>query len=115
MFDARKRFYNQTKGCSVTDVIKHSGGKIADDKDMETYILDGQSKITMSERELKNLANDVKNRIMGEAFLLFANRQRFGQLIEGIRNNFIEGQDRDPTSINNAYHCLTNHSYNPRL
>jgi hypothetical protein len=36
-------------------------------------------------------------------------------LIEGIENDFIEGRDRFPTSVSDAYHRLTNYTYDPRL
>ena len=127
LFDAKKRFYNQVQGRSVTvkeyfvqfqnlvDVIKHSGGNITDDMGMETYILNGRSKITMTAGEIVALANDVENRLLGAAFIICADRQRFGRLIESIENDFVEGRDRFPVSVNDAYHRLSNYTYDPRI
>ena len=100
----------------MVDVIKHSGGNIANDEGMETFVLDGRgTKVTMNEKELKDIATDVEHRLMGVKFVLCADRHRFGRLIESIRNDFIEGEDRYPTSVNDAYHHLTNYTYDPRL
>jgi hypothetical protein len=106
LFDAKKRFYNQVQGRAVTvkeyfiqfqnlvDVIKHSGGNITANDGMETFVLNGRSKTTMTAEELETLATDVENRLLASAFLMCADRQRFGRLIESIENDFIEGRDK---------------------
>ncbi len=121
LFDAKRQFYNQTQGCTVTikeyfiqfqnlvDVLKHSSGNIADDKGMETFVLDDMDKSAMTAEELTALASDVENRLLGVA------PHRFSRLIEGIENDFIEGRDRYPTSVSDAYCRLANYTYGPRL
>ena len=127
LFDAKKRFYNQVQGRTITvkeyfiqfqnlvNVIKHSGGNITDDDGMETFVLNGRNKTTMNAEELDTLATEVENRLLASAFLMCADRQRFGRLIESIENDFIEGRDRYPASVSDAYHRLTNYTYDPRL
>jgi hypothetical protein len=127
LFDAKKRFYNQVQGRTATvkeyfiqfqnlvDVIKHSGGNITDDNGMETFVLNGRSKATMNAGDVEALATDIENRLLASAFLMCADRQRFGRLIKSIENDFIEGRDKYPTSVSDAYHRLTNYTYDPRL
>jgi hypothetical protein len=128
LFDAKRRFYNQTQGCTVTvkeyfiqfqnlvNVLKHSSGNNTDDKGMETFVLDNSmDKSAMTAEELTALASDVENRLLGVAFLMCADRHRFGRLIEGIEDDFIEGRDRYPTSVSDAYRRLANYTYGPRL
>ena len=100
---------------NLIDVIKHSGGNISNDEGMEMFILNGRSKTLMNAAELTTLANDVENRLMGAAFLMCADRQRFGRLIESIENDFIEGRNRYPISVSDAFHRLANYTYDPRL
>ena len=69
----------------------------------------------MNAEELEALATDVENMLLVSAFLMCADHQRFGRLIESIENDFIEGRDRYPTSVSDAYHHLTNYTYDPRL
>ena len=125
--EAKKRYFNLMQNGTTTlkehltvfnnlvDVLEHTGGNIDDDIGMERYVLNGRDKATMTLGELAELKMDVRNRLLGVAFMMTCDRGRFGKYIEGINNDYNEGNSRYPTSRADAFHCLSNYQNNPRL
>ena len=126
LFEAKKRYYMQYQGRTTTvqqfhvqflntvDVVKHSGGNIADDVGVEKMILGNRDKEKMTKAELKALASDVEERSLAVAFMLTADRLRFGKLIEDTENSFLQGTNKYPVTVNDAYHLLSNWKQDPR-
>jgi hypothetical protein len=48
------------------------------------------------------------------AFLLGADCNRYGALIEKLENDFIQGKDKYPKTVVQAYHLITNYKNNPK-
>ena len=126
-FEAKKKFANQVQGRTMTvkehltsfnnlvDVIEHCGGTFCDDTHMRNLVLDGRDINDLTAKELKAVDKAVRGRVLGVAFILTSDRGRFGKLIESIENDYIEGRNRWPISVEDAYHRLTYYSNNPRL
>ena len=127
LHEAKKRYFNLAQSGTITlkehptvfnnlvDVLEHSGGNIDEDIGMERYVLGGRDKNTMSPKELRVLKNDVRNRLLGTAFMMACDRARFGKYIEGTHNDYPEGNNHHPTSRADAFHRLSNYQNNPRL
>ncbi|KAI2501035.1 Reverse transcriptase (RNA-dependent DNA polymerase) [Fragilaria crotonensis] len=125
--EAKKRYFNLMQNGSTTlkehltvfnnlvDVLEHTGGNIDDDIGMERYVLNGRDKATMTPAELGTLKAEIRDRILGVAFMLTCDRARFGKYIEGINNDYNEGNARYPSSRADAFHRLSNYQNNPRL
>jgi hypothetical protein len=99
---------------NTVDVIKHSGGNIGDDFGVEQMILGEKKKESMTESEKKILAEDVEQRTLAVAFILCSDRLRFGKLIEDMENEYLQGNNKYPTTISAAYHLLANWKQDPR-
>ncbi|KAI2498799.1 hypothetical protein MHU86_15702 [Fragilaria crotonensis] len=125
--EAKKRYFNLMQNGSTTlkehltvfnnlvDVLEHTGGNIDDDVGMERYVLNGRDKAAMTPAELGAMKAEVRDRILGVAFMLTCDRARFGKYIEGINNDYNEGNARYPNSRADAFHRLSNYQNNPRL
>ncbi|KAI2510111.1 hypothetical protein MHU86_4278 [Fragilaria crotonensis] len=117
--EAKKRYFNLMQNGSTTlkehltvfnnlvDVLEHTGGNIDDDIGMERYVLNGRDKATMTPAELGTLKAEIRDRILGVAFMLTCDRARFGKYIEGINNDYNEGNARYPSSRADAFHRLS--------
>jgi hypothetical protein len=126
LFESKKRFYTQFQGRTMTtqqyhvqfqnavDVIKHSGGNIGDDLGVEQMVLGTRDKDSLTAAEKRNLADDVEQRSLAVAFILCADRLRFGKLVEDMENNYLQGNNKYPTTVSAAYHLLSNWKQDPR-
>jgi hypothetical protein len=77
-------------------------------------VLGTKDKKSMTESEKKALADDVEQRSLAVAFILCADRLRFGKLIEDMENNYLQGNNKYPTTVSSAYHLLSNWKQDPR-
>ena len=123
IFEAKKRFYIQFQEAKVSTndyfkqfmntvkVIGHSGGSVWNDKGIKAIVLKDMKKTSitaMDEAEKKTFENDVKERTLAVAFLLSADRMRFGKLVEDMENSYLQGNNKYPTTIIDAHHLLAN-------
>ena len=99
---------------NTVDVIKHSGGNIGDDLGVEQMVLGARDKESLTADEKRGLADDVEQRSMAVAFILCADRLRFGKLVEDMENNYLQGNNKYPTTVSAAYHLLSNWKQDPR-
>ena len=103
-FEAKKKFMNQVQGRTTTvkehltsfnnlvDVIKHCGGTFTDDTSMRNIALGRRLPKDLTEKELKADDKEVRGRVLRVAFILTADRGRFGKLmIEDIKNDYVKG------------------------
>ena len=69
---------------------------------------------TMSEIKKKEVEKEAQGRYLAVAFVLGADRQRYGRLIENLENDYLQGQNNYPSTITAAYNLLTNWKQDPR-
>jgi hypothetical protein len=129
LFESKKRFYMQSQGklstaeyhtqfMNLVAVIKHCGGSTWDDVGVEEMILRNEgktSKVGMTKAEMKALAEDVEQRSLAVAFIRCSDRLRFGKLVEDMENNYLQGNNKYPTTVVAANHLLTNWKHDARL
>ena len=99
----------------MIDVIQHSGGSIGEDSRVEKMILGKKSKDSLSEAELIDLKEEIKDRSMAVAFLLGADCLQYGKLVENMENDYLQGRNNYPTTVSAAYHLIINWKQDPRL
>ena len=86
----------------IVSVIEHSGDSVGCEPSIEasvainTQLTDAETKKTAQEQYL------------AVAFLLGADRSKFGRLLENLENDFLQGQNNYPKTITGAYNLLTN-------
>jgi hypothetical protein len=122
LHESKRRFYFCAQGRlattsaymeqfqNVIDVIEHSGGSIGDDPGILQGLAAEKEKDLkgMSPNELSELKKEAQEQYLAVAFLLSADRGRYGRFIEGLENDFLQGQDRYPKTITAAFSLLTN-------
>ena len=122
VFEAKRRFYTQCQGSRLAtneffmqfmnnvEVVEHSGGNVWSDKGVEEMILaeTNTTKAAMSAAQLRSFYADVRERSLATAFILSADRSRFGKLIEDMENNFLQGINKYPITLAAAHHLLAN-------
>jgi hypothetical protein len=69
---------------------------------------------TITTAETKEVSKDAQERYLAVAFILGADRGRFGRLVEDLENAYLQGQNKYPTTMTAAYHLLTNWKQDPR-
>ena len=125
LHESKRRFYTTSQGKysttqsylehfqNMVDVVKHSGGSIGDEPGIHKALLQ-EKHITatqlskQSADERAEFKKEVQERYLAVAFLLGADRARYGRLIEGLENSYLQGQNNYPTTVAAAYHLLTN-------
>jgi hypothetical protein len=119
LHESKRRFYLCSQGRNTTasiyleqfqntvNVIEHSGGSIGDDPGiLEALALKKNfDTAAIAATELAKLQKEAHEQA---AFLLGADRARYGRLIESLKNNYLQGQDRYPKTITSALNLLIN-------
>ncbi len=125
---AKRRFYQTSQHRGVTyqsylesfqnsvKVLEYSGGDIGTDSGLVEKALVSQNATmkTATKAQLQVCKDYAKQAYLACAFLLGANRNRYRKLIEILENNFIQGQDRYPKTVNAAYNLLVHWKQNPQ-
>jgi hypothetical protein len=124
--EALKRCYNCAQGRyatthaymehfqNVIDVVTTSGGSIvAGHSGVEDAIIADMpgelTRETLTDMQLKKVQEDTVARSTAIAFLLGCDRSRYGKLvIEDLENDFLQGRNNYPTTVDAAYNLLTN-------
>jgi Reverse transcriptase (RNA-dependent DNA polymerase)/Zinc knuckle len=119
--EAKRRFFMQVQGKHMSaqeyltqfnnhvDVLKHVGAVIGPDTSIAQELAGGGTK-TVSATHNK----EATERYLAVAFLLGADRIRYGKLIEDMENSYLQGQNNYPKTINDAYNLLSNWKQDPR-
>jgi hypothetical protein len=97
---------------NVTDVLTHSGAIVGFEPGLFQEFAIERNK-TIEELTEEDKA-EIQERYHAMAFLLGADRNRFGKLIEDLENEFLRGHDDFPKTLTSAYHLLTNWKHDPR-
>jgi hypothetical protein len=106
-------YYNKFKG--IVEVIEHNGGTLADIGLVRFYLEEEQLDITSASAEEKRLATEkARNAMVGCAFIIGADKTRFGKLKEDLQNSYTQDDDKYPKDLIGAYKLLTNWKQDPR-
>jgi hypothetical protein len=94
---------------NCVDVLEHCGGAIGPDPALVEQILkrDGNMTATAATDELAAAKEGAIEEYPTMVFLLGADRNRYGKLVEDLENAFTQGNDNYPRSVTGAYAMLT--------
>lgn len=125
MHEAKKRFYmlRQEKHTTVqqyyesftntVEVIEHCGGDIGIDRSLVDEMLGGRDRSIASTEIIVDAELQAKEKYLACAFVLGADKSRYGRLIEDLENLYTQGTDKFPKSMTDAYNLLVNWKQNP--
>jgi len=116
---AKRNYYNlrqtSTMTCqeyfekvrNVVEVIKSLGGSLCDPMHFKEELPNLQNGGAYTEQQMQ----EAKERILDKtvAFLVRADRDRYGKLIKEIENDFLKGHDNYPKTPTEAYNLLVNY------
>ena len=128
LHESKRRFYMCSQGKynttqayletfqNTVDVVEHSGGQLGLDPGTIKAILEEKNLNLddMDDNEIKSLHKEAQEKYLAVAFVLGADRARYGRLIEDLENSYLQGQNNYPTTVTAAYHLLTNWKQDPR-
>jgi hypothetical protein len=126
MHEAKRRFYmmRQDKHTSVqqyyesfintVEVIEHCGGDIGTDRSLVTEMLGGRDRVIASDEVIADAERLAKEKYLACAFILGADKTRYGRLLEDLENSFTQGSDKFPKNMTDAYNILVNWKQNPQ-
>ena len=87
-------------------MIGHIGGSIGMEPGIMQQVASSYSKdvndLTDSDRK------EVYEQYLATAFILGADRDRFGKLVDKLQNDFLQGYVGYPKTVSSAYHLLAN-------
>jgi hypothetical protein len=95
---------------SRLDVVVYNGGAfgvntgIVDEVLKESNVIPAQA----TPDEVKDAESKSKERAAAVAFLLGADKKRYGKLVEDLENSFTQGEDRYPKDLTGAYKLMIN-------
>jgi Zinc knuckle len=127
LHEARRRFYTFSQDRNMTcqvylerfknqvDVIEHCGGFTSESGIVEKMLPRRVTMATASPIELEVATKKAKERYLAVAFVLGSDRVRYGKLIEDLENSFIQGDDKYPTELTEAYNLLLHWKQDPRV
>ena len=126
--EAKRRFYHLVQGKhmsnqdylkkfnNMVDVIEHCGGQIgAEPGPIASALTDlGYDPNNFNPPEFMEAYEIVKDEHLAVCFLYGADRIRYGDLMRSFENSYIEGTDRYPKTLNDAYNILVKYKMDPR-
>lgn len=130
ILDCKRRLYTMRQGKDMSvpdyfkvfknnvDVVEHNGGSFGFEIGLINLILgEVQAGLDMGSATdaQKTTAQDkARDMSMGAAFILGADRSRYGKLIEDLENSYTQGDDKYPKNLTDAYKLLINWKQDPR-
>jgi hypothetical protein len=126
LHEAKKRFYmmRQEKYTSVqsyyesfmntVEVIEHCGGDIGTDRSLVDEMLGGRERSIASATMMIDAEKLAKEKYLACAFVMGADKTRYGRLMEDLENSFTQGSDKYPKTMGEAYNLLVNWKQNPQ-
>ena len=125
---AKRQFYPNSQGRStsvagyyeqfnnIIDMLEHCGASLGEDEGIITKVLEhhdiGVRTVTPTQKENAQIV--AQEWYYGLAFLMGADRVRFGRYLEDLENDFTQGVDRYPKSRVDGHHVLANWKQDPR-
>jgi hypothetical protein len=117
MHEAKRRFYmmRQDKQTSVQQyyesfintvkVIEHCGGDIGTDQSLVNEMLGGRDRAIASDEIIANAERLAKDKYLACAFILGADKTRYGRLLEDLENSFTQGSNKFPKKHDRRIQC----------
>ena len=103
---------------NTVDVLEANGGSIGDDPLLINQILQRTRPRATMETASRTMINEAKEEAKQEylavAFLMGADRSRYGLLIQSLENDYIQGVNKYPKNLVDAYHLITNWKHDTR-
>jgi hypothetical protein len=101
---------------SLVDVIEYNGGSLGADRGLIVSKLEaaGVNPASASQSEKETATTEARDTTIACAFILGADKSRFGKLMEDLENAYTQGDDKYPTDLTDAYKLLTNWKQDPR-
>ena len=126
--EAKRRFYHLVLGKSMSNqdylkkfnnmvhVIEHCGEQIGGEPGpLASTLTDlGYNPNNFTPAEFMEAYEIVKAEHLATCFLYGADRTRYGDLMRSFENSYIEGSDRYPKTLNDAYNILVKYKMDPR-
>jgi len=110
---SHKAFHDQFN--NVVDVIEECGSTLVDCKDMESELTALSLTFqTATKEQITQAKQSVRDNLLVVCYLMCVDWSRFGKLLEDTENAYLVGVDQFSKSVNDAHHCVTNWSNDPR-
>jgi len=94
----------------IVDVIKSMGGSLCDDMHMKEELPDqDHPRGGYMEQQRWEAREHIQNKTLAYGILVWADRARYGTLIEEVGNDFLKGHDDYPKTPTEAYSLLVNY------
>jgi hypothetical protein len=126
LHEAKRRFFkmSQEKGMTCAEylerfknqveVIEHCGGSVVDVQMIEEELLGGVTLTTADRAQIGVAKLRAKEKYLACAFLLGADRTKYGRLIEDLENAYLQGEYKYPTKLDDAHGLLAYWKQDPR-
>jgi predicted RNA-binding protein associated with RNAse of E/G family len=128
LHEAKRRFYTFTQDKHSTvqqyyetfknniDVIEYCGGKIGDDPGLIDAELVRMNCTTASATpaQQQQAQAAARERALACALLFGSDKLRYGKLLEDLENNFVQGTDNYPDTVQRAYTLLVHWKQDPK-
>ena len=98
------------------DILERCGAAPGEDPGTmrKVFEQEGIDPLTTDEGELQQVRNSAREWYLALAFLMGADRTRFGRLLEAYENDFTQGVDRYPRTRTDAFNILANYKEDER-
>eukprot|EP00978_Attheya_sp_CCMP212_P022463 scaffold67031_cov55-Attheya_sp.AAC.1 len=95
---------------NMVDVIEHSGVTIGDEPGVVNMIMTSRNlnMAAIPPEDLAVIMKEARDQCLAMSFLARSDRNRYGQKIEDLENDFLQGQDNYPKTVSAAYSLLIN-------
>ena len=106
----------QEQFMNMVDAINATGGYLGvhESTVKEVALTENKDLLTVTNAEKRALTTKAKEKYLATAFLLGADRARYGRYIEDLENDFLQGQDNYPKTVSSSYNVLANWKQDPR-
>ena len=125
---AKRQFYLNSQGRStsvagyyeqfnnIIDMLEHCGASLGEDDGIITKVLEHHDieAATATATQKENARIEAQEWYYGLAFLMGADRVRFGRYLEDLENDFTQGIDQYPKSRVDAHQVLANWKQDPQ-
>jgi hypothetical protein len=94
---------------NLIEVVEHCGGSFLE----EGLVQDALGDKTIADLTAGEIEK-ARDLYLATAFVLSADRGRYGKLIEDLENNFVQGTNKYPKTLEDAYNILMYWKYDSR-
>lgn len=128
LYEATRRFYSFTQDKQMpcqqyheafinnVEVIEYCGGAVGNEPGFidSELVNAGVTRVTATPAELTTAKRTARDRFLECAFILGSDKTRYGKLIKDLENNFVQGTNNYPSTLQGAYSLLVHWKQDPR-